>query len=435
MNEETKKIVAMFRFGVIAEFVNGRVFLHGEKERLLDEKCANKWIIPGSTRTRISRSVLKSWISAYRKSNGQLESLFPKGRNDKGGCRAIADEILAGLIKLRKELPEKPMPVLLREARQRGIIPVGTFLASQTVYRLLRPYSGRPEIMPTDRRKFEAEQVNDLWQSDVMHGPMVNAGNRQQKAYLIAIIDDMSRFVVHAEFYLSEQLDNYLAALRKALLSRGIPRKLYVDNGPAFRSHQLEYACAGLGITLIHAKPYQPEGKGKIERWFKTVRESFLAGLKGSLTLEELNRELALWLDEYQHKEHSTTKESPRARFTRNISAIRIAPDNLERYFRKVARRTVRNDRTVALSDKLYEAPVALIGKQVQLLFQPHDPELIEIMFQEKTYGYLKLVDANVNYRVSRANKGRTELIVNPDNSYSGGNLFETKGDSDHAEL
>jgi putative transposase len=122
-----------------------------------------------------------------------------------------------------------------------------------------------PQKKPTDRRKFEAELPNDLWQSDVMHGPKVHVDGKRRKTYLIAVIDDHSRLICHGQFYLSEKLACYLQALEQALLKRGLPRKLYVDNGPAFRSRHLEQVTASLGIALIHSKPYKPQGRGKID--------------------------------------------------------------------------------------------------------------------------------------------------------------------------
>ena len=117
-----------------------------------------------------------------------------------------------------------------------------------------------------DRRKFEAELPNDLWQSDAMHAIKITSEGRLRKTYLFAFIDDMSRLVPHAEFYLREHLDSYSDALRRALSKRGLPRKLYVDNGPTFSSRHLGHVTASLGIALIHSQPYQPEGRGKIER-------------------------------------------------------------------------------------------------------------------------------------------------------------------------
>lgn len=425
MEEENKKMVALFRYGVISDFVNGKTFQRGEKNKLLTEKCAKKWDIPFSSRTSISKSVIKEWLKTYRDAGNKLESLFPKVRDDKGRIRSVDAETIENLMTLRKELAGKPLPILLNTARERGIILPGEHISKATAYRILALHAEELKAPAVDRRKFEAEKVNDMWQSDVMHGPMVIAGEKRGKAYLLAIIDDHSRFIIQAEFYLHERLIDYLDLFRKALLKRGLPRKLYVDNGAAFRSNQLEYTCASLGIALIHAKPYTPQGKGKIERWFRTVRSSFLAGLSNSpYTLDKLNQAFVTWLEKYQNNLHSAIKETPHKRFLRGVEQIKQAPSELENYFRQIARRTVRKDRTIAFQDRLYEAPVELIGKQIQLLYHLHDPEKIEALHNAKSYGFLRLVDVNVNYRISRKKKNQTELIPNPEANYTGGQLF-----------
>ena len=165
------------------------------------------------------------------------------------------------------------------------------------------------EASPVDRRRFEAELPNDIWQSDVMHGPSVSVAGKKKKAYLIAFLDDMSRLICHAQFYLSENLDAYLDALRQALLTRGLPRKLYVDNGPAFRSLHLQQICASLGIALVHSKPYVHQGRGKIERFFRTTRSDFLPGFRGA-SLPDLHETLDAWVSNvYHNREHRSTQD------------------------------------------------------------------------------------------------------------------------------
>jgi hypothetical protein len=277
------------------------------------------------------------------------------------------------------------------------------------------------EPAAVDRRRFEAELPNDLWQSDVMHGPAVVVDGKNRKAYLIAFLDDMSRLICHAQFYLSENLNSYLDALRQALLTRGLPRKLYVDNGPAFRSFHLHQITASLGIALIHAKPYQPQGKGKIERFFRTVRSDFLPTLSAK-TLADLNTALDRWLREvYHNREHSSTGESPLKRFAAHSECLRAAPKDLQDHFRQQARRRVAKDRTVALAGRLYEAPVALIGKQISLFYHPHDPARVEARFDGKFYGMLTAVDLNVNCLVQREKD--TVKIHSEPRPLSGGQL------------
>jgi hypothetical protein len=283
--------------------------------------------------------------------------------------------------------------------------------------------------IPVDRRKFEVEMPNDLWQSDSMHGPRVEVDGRMRKTYLLAFLDDHSRLVPHAQFYLSEGLACYLDALEQALLRRGLPRKLYLDNGPAFRSKHLEHVSASLGIALIHASPYKPQGRGKIERFFRTVRMQFLPGFKGK-TLEELNESFDLWLNDiYHQRKHSSTGHSPFQRFTAHMECLRSAPTQLKDYFRKHARRRVAKDRTITLNGKLYEAPVTLIGKQVLLLFHDDQPQRVEVLYKEQSYGFLTLLDLHINARVKRDKNSGTDLeMADKPAQYQGGQLWAEKG-------
>ena len=424
MTEMEKQRVAVFRFGIIHEFVGGTRLEHGEQERLLREKCARKWDIPCSNQTRISRSTILRWVRLYLEKNSNLDALYPLGRNDHGQSRALDQERGLAFLNLRRILPDLTVVDLVKQMQERRLIPDGTSLSLSTAYRFLRSHNMMTKsAAAVDRRKYEVELPNDMWQSDVMHGPMVLSGEKLRKAYLIAFIDDHSRLIPHGRFYLSEGIGCFMTAFSIALLGRGLPRKLYVDNGSAFRSRQLEYTTAALGIALIHAKPYTPQGKGKIERFFKSVRTRFLPSFKGN-TLEEINNAFDLWLnDEYHHRNHSSTGQTPFKRFTSHMECLRSAPDNLRDYFRKIVRRRVNKDRTVVVDRRLFEAPVELIGKRVELLYCEESPEQVEIRCADKSYGLLGEVDLHVNSRVKRDKNGQVELAGDGDGE--SGQLWE----------
>ena len=202
-------------------------------------------------------------------------------------------------------------------------------------------------------------------------------------------------------------------ALTPSLNTRGLPRKLYVDNGPAFRSLHLQQICASLGIALVHSKPYVPQGRGKIERFFRTVRSDFLPGFRGD-SLKDLNEALDTWVrNVYHDRQHRSTQETPLGRFATHSECLRPTPKDLEDHFRKQVRRRVAKDRTVALDGRLYEAPVALIGKQLTLLYHPHDNSRIEAVHQSQSYGMLTTVDLHVNSRAHR-HKGTLTLESEP---------------------
>jgi transposase InsO family protein len=421
MKEKQKIDVAVFRFSIIHDFVNGIMLDHGEKERLLRKKCDRKWVIPHSDKTSISRGTIQRWIKLYEESGNNLESLYPSGRNDRGKQRALDEETCLGLIHLREEMPDVTVPFIIKTMKKRDVVPPNTYFPLSTVYRFFHQHNLMKKCATVeDRRKYEAEMPNDIWQSDVLHGPKLIAGDKRHKTYLIAFIDDHSRLIPYGQFYTSENVQSFMHAFEQALLRRGLPRKLYVDNGSAYRSQQLMHTAASLGIALIHARPYKPQGKGKIERFFKTVRSQFFPDFSGN-TLQEINHAFEAWIsDEYHSRKHSSTGKSPLARFVDNIECVRSAPDNLKDHFRKVARRRVNKDRTVVLDKRLYEGPVELIGKQVELLFHEEERDRVEIRYKQRSYGILKQIDLNVNCRVKR-DKNNDPVI-------SGGNSIPQSG-------
>lgn len=405
MNDEKRKNeIATFRFGVIAEFVTGMLFTRGEKERLLREKSERRYTIPGSNRTRIARETILKWARDYDRGGKELSSLGPKTRADKGRYRKLAPEIRLSVKEILRESPGANVPALIRELKRRSVLSPEMDLNRATLYRYLNTEKLRVVNDDAhDRRKFETEYPNELWQSDVMHGPYVMEGGRKRKAYLLAFIDDHSRFIVQAGFALDETFETFRAGLKSAVEKHGLPQKLYVDNGSCFRSVQLEQTLALLSVVLAHSRPYTPQGRGKIERWFRTVRDQFLGiKLPAGITLPELNARFEVWLGEYQRTVHGTTNQAPRDRYFANLKCVRPAPARLSEYFRRVERRQVKRDRSFRLNGRMYEAPVALIDRTAELRFHEERPESVEIFFEGLSFGQATFLDPHVNAKLGR---------------------------------
>jgi transposase InsO family protein len=405
-NKDLPMKVATFRFGIISEFVTGVRLKYGEKERLLAEKAVRIYEIPGSEQTRVSRSVMLSWIAAYRKGGFRIEALCPKERGDKGHFRSLPTPIRMEIKRLKLENPYYTVPVIIKKLRLAKVIGVDEIINKATVYRFIRKecQNLRPDD-GVDRRRFEAEHSNDIWQCDVLHGPMVqvDGSNSLKKAYLLAIIDDHSRFIVHAAFYPSETFETLKLALHEAVARRGIPQKFYVDNGSCYRSDDLERILACLGTALSHSRPYKPQGRGKIERWFKNVRDSFFPLLPtDSLSLIALNERLTDFVDEYNNRSHSSIDSTPYHRYCRDLSCIRPAPDRLMDYFRIHEYRRVKKDRTVQLHGRVFEVSAKLIDKTVDLLFHADEPCDIEVKYQGASYGKAVPINLTANARGGR---------------------------------
>jgi len=405
MTEDKKNLeIATFRFGVIGDFVTGVKLSYGEKEKLIREKTCRSYQIPYTDRTTISRTTILEWILAYKDAGFKLNGLYPKTRKDKGNYRRL-DSSVRFAIKNYKELqPDLTVPMIIKKLQQQKIIAIDEYINLTSVYRFLKQERvSSINSKAVDRLRFEAEYPNQIWQSDVMHGPQVNVDGISRKAYLCAIIDDHSRMITHAEFYPSESIENLKDCLQNAVKKRGLPQKFYVDNGSCYSAINLQQITALLGISLIHARPYTPQGKGKIERWFRNIRNNFLPLQLGVKSLSDLNEALNIWVDEYNSNVHSSTGMTPNARYRANLECVRPAPTQLSDYFRNIEFRRVRKDRTFQLRGIIYEAPSSLIDKKIEARYHKNATGKVEIFFNNQSFGFAEVVDVHVNARIGRA--------------------------------
>jgi transposase InsO family protein len=401
MDAKAEKI-ALFRYAIIAPLVL-ETLPRGELTRRAEEISARSYDIPYSQRRSLSVDTLLDWALRYRRSG--FAALAPQPRSDRGQSRALTPQLAELIERLKRENPHRTGTTLLRELAL--VSTVGT-VSPATLYRFLkqRGLTARQLLAPAARKKFEAEFSNQIWQSDMLFGPYVQrtSGGRMQ-AFLYAILDDASRLIPHAEFYAEQGLDAFLDCLRQAVAARGIPTRLYVDNAKVFRSPQLARIAASIGMLVTHTPPYQPEGRGKIERYFRSVREQFLANLdpQRTLTLLELNERLWVWIEQVYHlSEHSGLGTTPLLRWQQDMERIRpLSPStDLRRLFFYRVNRVVRRDSTFLLHGLFFEAPPHLAGESIEVRFDPRDLSQVEIYFQGQAQGLARLVDAVVNAKL-----------------------------------
>jgi transposase InsO family protein len=425
MDEKLREQIALFRYGVIADLVHRPP---GERGLLLllKEKAAREYQIPGSRRHHVAEETMRDWLRAYRR--GGFEALHPQPRSDQGHSRAIPQALADLLCNIKEEKPALSVAQVIEHvlARPELDLPEGVVLAPSTVHRLLSRHNlmGRATESSSskDRRRFAFERANELWMSDVMHGPAVFADNRRKrKSYLIGLLDDATRVVPYAAFAFAESTAAFLPVFKQALLRRGIPKRLYVDNGALYRSTQLSLVCAKLGITLIHARPYLPQGKGKQERWFRTVRMQLMPTLGESdlNTLDALNRRLWAWVEaEYHHHPHrGLDDQTPLDRWAMAADEVRlVGPEcDLDEICLFELKRRVQKDRTISLHGVVYEVEASLVGQTVTLRFDPSRPgRKIDVYFGGKKVQQAKPVDAYANCFVRRDHDTKILKPVTP---------------------
>jgi transposase InsO family protein len=401
VNDKPEKI-ALFRYGLIAPLIL-ETLPRGELTRRAEEIASRAYDIPHSTRRTVSIDTLLDWALRYRRHG--LEGLTPQPRQDRGQARVVDAQTAALIERLKRENPHRTGTSLLRQlasSQGREQAP----LSASTLNRFLRQHGLTTNQLlsepTTARKKFEAQYANQIWQSDMLFGPWVERpGGGKRQVFLQATLDDASRLIPHAQFYPDQGLDSFLDCLRQAIAARGIPVRLYMDNAKIYRSPQLARIAASIGILIVHTPPYQPEGRGKIERFFRSVREQFLADLdrKALLTLEQLNERLGQWIDSYHRAEHSALQTTPLLRWQRDIEQVRQLPPatDLRRLFFHRVDRLVRRDSTFLLHNRFFEAPPQLAGKRIEVRFDPLERNQLEIYYEGQSQGAARLVDAVVN--------------------------------------
>lgn len=331
--------------------------------------------IPYYGERKVAAKTMREWLLHYRRSG--FDALKPKARSDRGDSRRLSPDEKDHILEIRKESLHMPVSVFYEQLIQRGEI-IKNHVSYATINRLLKKYklAGRNHMSfhpEKERKRFSYDKVNVLWQADLSHGPYISINGKAKKTFLIAYIDDCSRLVPYAQFFISEKFDGLREVTREALIRRGKPTIIYADNGKIYRSETLQYACAQLGITLAHTQPYDPKAKGKIERLFKTIQTRFYPLLKSDpvSSLEELNKRFWEWLEvDYHRKKHASLNgKTPHQLFQSQLDNITFIEDLsiLDNIFLKRVVRKVKLDGTITLEKRLYEVPSQYIGQKIEV--------------------------------------------------------------------
>jgi putative transposase len=378
MDNDDRRTVALWRLTVLGPLISARLE-HGDRHQLFHQAAARTHQRSDGRWVRLSARTIEAWYYAYRR--GGLEALMPERRSDRGTSRSISPDVADLIVRTKRENPRRSIRRIIRMIERAGVVRRGQ-LSRSSVHRLLQVHgiSGRPVRGPSaERRSFLSEHAGDLWVGDALHGPMVLAPDgKLRKAYLLSQIDNATRFVPNSFFATSEGAIEQEHGFKQALLKHGRPRTYYVDLGSAYAAGSLKTICAELGIHLLHTQPRDCEAKGVIERWHRTWREEVEDELLDApITLAELNAKHWAWLSaEYHRRVHNTTGREPFQHWLDEVQHLRSLPPgtDLDQVFLHRASRKVRKDATVRFQGRFYEVPPELVGKQVELRFEPRDP-------------------------------------------------------------
>jgi putative transposase len=381
---ERARAIGLFRYMLIREAADPALTSR-QRGALVRQIAEREHADPSGRPVRLTRWTLDRWIAAWRQ--GGFDALVPSPRQSSPRTPPEVIELAAAL---KKENPARTAAQVQRILRaQAGWAPDERTLQRMFIRTGLTNLAASQQQASSAFGRFEATRPNEIWTGDALHA--IRLGGR--KTYLFAFIDDHSRAVMAARFGFAEDTIRLAAALRPALESRGVPEWIYVDNGSAFVDAWLLRACAKLGIKLVHSKPGKPEGRGKIERFFRTVRGQFLAELTEQRAeqlagLAELNRLFTAWTETVYHlREHSETRQSPLARWEAGGPFPVPPPPVLAEAFRWSERRTVSKTALVSMHGNRYQVDPALAGRRVELVFDPFDLTVLQVRCDGKDAG------------------------------------------------
>ena len=378
--EPKRQATALFRYSLIRELAVPELSA-AERGALINALAGIDHAGPDGRRVTVSAVTLRRWLRAWRA--GGFDALAPAVRHQPTRTPV---EVLAAAEVLKREAPKRTAAQVARALAESG---TGT-VSARTLQRhfarlgLNAGTDGRP---PRALGRFETTEVGAMWTGDALHGPIVAGA----KTYLFAFIDDWARIIAGWRWGLAEDTLRLEAALRRGIESRGLPERVFVDNGSAFVCGQFHRALAVLGIRIVHSTPGHAASRGKIERFFRTVRGQFLVELEargGARDLAELNELFGAWVEGVYHRAvHSEIDETPLARLVRGRRLRVPTPAELREAFLWAEARVVTKTASVSLFSNHYEVDPALVGAKVELVFDPFDLTEIEVRYQGRAMG------------------------------------------------
>ena len=379
--------IALFRLMVLGPLASRGELIRGEIKTVIRELASKTHNIPGSRRVHLSEQTILRWYYDWKR--GGIEALNPTLRSDKGKTQ-ISEEVQAALLQLKQDNPARSINTMIDMLERKGVVAKKT-LARATAHRFLQQQKLSKRILADkhtiERRSFVAECAGDIWHGDVLHGPSIQTPNGMKKTYLVSLLDDASRLMAHSAFCLGETALDIEGVLKQAILKRGLPKKIIIDNGSAYRSGSLQTICAYLDIRLVYCRPYEPQGKGKLEKFHSTFRGQFLneIDLNKIASLDDINSRLWAWLEQVYHQRVHTglNGQTPVEQWRKDLIHVRpltaYQANKIDDIFCHRFKRTVKKDGTVSWAGIRFEVAYEQAGEKVTLVVDPHTKTAIRI--------------------------------------------------------
>ena len=396
---------AQFRFALIAPVVQG-LFPDASAAAYYKRISENPFTLPDGSTRQYSPKTLEKWFSLYQRFG--YDALLPRSRSDKGVSRALSDEAVSEIFRLKNEYPRINATQIHKQLLENGFITTDTSVCA--VQRFIKRHDLKSARNPNmrDRKAFEEDAFGKMWQADTCYLPHITEDGKRRRVYCIMIIDDHSRYIVGGGLFYNDNAYNFQKVLKQAVAAHGIPSKLYVDNGCSYSNEQLSLICGSIGTVLLHTRVRDGASKAKIERQFRTLRETwqYTLDFESIHSLAEFNDMLADYIRSYNTSFHSGINTTPQDRYLNSKDPVRV-PDSmewLEESFQNRVTRKVRKDSTISIDKVSYDVPMQFIDMKVEVRFLPDDMAGAYILYDGIHYPIRK-TDKNENCHTKRNNQ------------------------------
>ena len=396
--------VAQFRFALIAPVIQG-LYPDASATAYYKRVTASPLTLPDGSTVTYSYKTLEKWKSQY--SIGGLDALMPGTRSDKGIPRALNEDAIAEIYRIKEEHPRMNATQIYTHLVRESFIPATVSVDS--VQRFIRHNDLKSARDPNlrDRKSFEEDEFGKIWQADTCYLPHITEDGISRRVYCIMIIDDHSRLLAGGELFYNDNACNFQKVLKDAIATYGIPDKLYVDNGCSYSNAQLSMICVSLGILLLHTRVRDGASKGKVERHFRTLKERWLYTLDINkiTSLSQFNGMLKDYMRDYNTTFHRGIDTIPLERYQASKDHPRKPESRqwLDDCFYNRITRKVRKDSTISIDKVCYDVPMQFISAKVEVRYLPDDMTSAYILFDGEKFP-IRQTSRNDNCHTRRNN-------------------------------
>lgn len=402
MTDEQKNKIALFRYGIISELVTG-INQYDSKDAYFRAKSEQDWVDMDGNSVKVTEKTIERWYYTYLKYG--FDALKPKERNDRGRTRKLDDEIMMVIKHYVENHPRMPATLIYDELIQNQYIQVSD-VSEATVSRYVSKIKNEKNVINhSEMKRYEASHINDIWCCDTTYSFKLTVGKEKKRLFIVGIIDDASRMIVGCDVFFNDNYKNFMSVLKTAVSKYGKPKVLNLDNGAPYKNNQLELLAARVGMNLYHNKPYYGPGKAKIERWFRTMKDHFMASfhLTTKTTIDEFRCELLKYVTEYNNSIHSQLDgKTPIERFFDSGEEMKqLDKDFIEKSFLLEIERKVSIDCVIQIDNIDFEVPQKYSKKKIKIRYSS-DYKNCYVVNLDGGLDKIELLDKKANSQIKR---------------------------------